>query len=149
MHLNMIMRFLNDKLAGENLMFDQALVYLDSVIDDINTELQATYPAFSEFNIKNFPKYPNYNFFPDKYIRSVVIPGAAYKFYTTDEEGASVAPQYMYDYKQNMFLMKRDYSSQIPQMFQDHSSSGMLLNGDEDCFRDQVQEQDIRSWFEI
>ena len=52
------------------------------------------------------------------YIRSVIIPGAAYKFYVTDEEGISTATQYQYDYAERMFRMKRDYSNQIPEEYQ-------------------------------
>ena len=131
------MKYLNDKLAGENLLYSQALVFLDATIDDINSMLGARYPSFTEFvppkeaaptprllgvletPDTGYSNYPNYNFIPEKYIRSVVIPGAALKFYTTDEEGAQVANQYSYDYRQNLFYMQRDYTSQVPLHFQD------------------------------
>ena len=128
MHINQIVRFVNDKLAGENLMFDQLLIHLDSVIDDINTALNSCYPAFSEYTPEMYPKYPNYNLFPDSYIRSVVVVGAAYKFYSTDVEGAQVAPEYGYQYRDNLFRMVRDYSMRVPPMFQ-ACNSGMLDSG--------------------
>ena len=144
MHINQIVRFVNDKLAGEMLMYDQLLIHLDSVIDDINTALNANFPAFSEFTSDLFPKYPNYNFFPDKYIRSVVVVGAAYKFYSTDEEGAQVAPEYGYQYRDNLFYMVRDYSMNVPEMFQ-AKNPGMLITP-ENCIHNR-NEENLRRWF--
>lgn len=125
------MNMLNQKLAGENLLYTQAQVFLDAVIDDINAMLSSDYPSFSEFTPDTSKKYPNYNFFPDKYIRSVVIPGAALKFYTTDEEGAQVANQYSYDYRQNLFYMQRDYVSQVHPEFRDCSDGCTEDNWDD------------------
>ena len=103
----------NAKLAGETLTFNELKLFLDETIDDINAELNAAFPAISEFQ-----EYEDYDCIPDMYIRSVVIPGAAYKFYVTDEEGISTATQYQYDYVERMFRMKRDYSNQIPEEYQ-------------------------------
>ena len=103
----------NAKLAGETLTFNELKLFLDETIDDINAELNAAFPAISEFQ-----EYEDYDCIPDMYIRSVVIPGAAYKFYVTDEEGISTATQYQYDYAERMFRMKRDYSTQIPEEYQ-------------------------------
>lgn len=119
MDLTKIIQGVNAKLAGEMLNFDMIKVHLDSVIDDINSKLSSCFPSFTEFNSTAYPEqYPNYNFFPDKYIRSVVINGAAYKFFVTDEEGIMTAQQYSYDYRDNLFLMERDYMALVPEEFQ-------------------------------
>ena len=47
----------------------------------------------------------------------VQITGAAYKFYVTDEEGIITATQYQYDYLNNLFAMKRDFSASVPEEF--------------------------------
>lgn len=144
-HLNMIVKFINDKLAGETLMYSQLLVHLDSVIDDINFTLSSRYPAFSEFNAEDHERYPNYDFFPDKYIRSVVVMGAAYKFYTTDEEGANAAPKYEMDYRNALYRMQRDWSLHVPPCFQDCCHNGMIFSHDEEpC---ESTDYDMRSWF--
>ena len=103
----------NAKLAGETLTFNELKLFLDETIDDINAELNTAFPAISEFQ-----EYEDYDCIPDMYIRSVIIPGAAYKFYVTDEEGISTATQYQHDYAERMFRMKRDYSNQIPEEYQ-------------------------------
>lgn len=145
MHLNMLVQKINDKLAGETLMYDQLQVFLDEVIDDINSSLNSCYPAFSEFSQALHEFYPNYCFFPDKYIRSVVIPGAAYKFYTTDEEGANVAPKYEQEYRNNLYKMQRDFSFQVPPQYQDSCHNGMLFRHDECPHK--AETIDLRSWF--
>jgi hypothetical protein len=86
----------NEKLAGEMFEYSEIVPYLDLVIDEINADLSATFPAFSEFTETGFPGYKealyttydvqgnpvtvdnnkkaavyqNYDLFPDKYIRS-------------------------------------------------------------------------------
>ncbi len=115
MQIQDIVSGVNAKLAGETLTFTEMRLFLDEVIDDINAALSADFPAFS-----TLPANANYNYFPDKYIRSVVIVGAASKFYVTDEEGIETATQYALDYAQRLFLMKRDYSTQVPEEYQAH-----------------------------
>lgn len=130
MHLSNIIEAINDKLAGEQLVFDQLRVHLDSVIDDINAQLNSCFPTFTEiYNDCQADANPVYACFPDRYIRSVVIPGAAYKFYVTDEEGAQAAPQYRYDYTQALFLMQRDYTMLVPPCYQ-VDGQGSFVDGD-------------------
>jgi len=129
MTLSRIIQSINDKLAGELLTYDALKTHIDSVIDDINTSLNAKFPVITDFDATSYPdKYPNYDFIPDKYIRSVVIPGAAYKFYVTDEEGIQTAQQYSYDYSNAMFYMIRDYTAQVPLEYQDTDSIGCVIS---------------------
>ena len=116
MKLTQIVGLVNTKLAGETLTYNQMLPYLDGAIIDINSNLNSCFPTFSEL-------YPtldieaNYDLFPDRYITSVVVIGAAFKFYTTDEEGISTAQGYQVEYNQGMFYMIRDYSANVPEMY--------------------------------
>lgn len=125
MTIETIVKRVNDALAGELLTYNELKPFLDSVIDDINAMLDTTYPSFSEFTYENYPNnYPDYNFFPEKYIRSVVIIGAAYKFYVMDEEGIPTAQQYSYNYQDNSFCMLRDFVDRVPEEFKaDHTGS--------------------------
>ena len=141
MHINNIVRFINDKLAGEQLLYDQLLVHLDSVIDDINTALNSCFPAFSDFALDDFSNYPDYNFFPDRYIRSVLIVGVAAKFYTTDEEGIDTAIKYTQDYTKNLFYMVRDYSAKVPYLYQSNSTGALPY-----CYHDH-NENNVKEWF--
>lgn len=61
--------------------------------------------------------YENYDVFPDHYIRSVLVIGAAWKWYITDEEGNTTAPLIFQEYQQNLFEMIRDYINYVPQCF--------------------------------
>lgn len=114
-----MLKYFNETLAGETFMLDQAMLYFDKAIDDINDELNTEYPSISDFlsNRDIYVNFPEYNFFPDKYIRTVLIPGAAYKFYIIDEEGIDTAPAYRMEFQKGLFRMLRDYSSQIPAQF--------------------------------
>ncbi len=118
MTLTKITQTVNSYLAGENLPYSEIAIHLDSVIDDLNHELNAIYPAFSEFNITDYSQYPNYDFFPERYIRSVVCLGAAFKFFITDEEGAESAVKYEQMYQRGLYMMQRDFSRLVPLEFQ-------------------------------
>ena len=117
--VNLISKHLADELVSEVEM----LSYMDRVIDDINVQLNTTFPTFTEFKEQQTEQATldsldlDYTAIPDKYIRTVVIPGAAYKYYTTDEEGNYAAPKYEEDYRQGLFYMVRDYSFSVPTQY--------------------------------
>lgn len=118
MEIAKICKLINQSLAGEMLRQDELMLYMDKVIDDINAQLNANYPTFTEYTSEFFPDYPNYNVFPEKYIRSVVVPGAAYNFYKVDEEGNNTAPLFRQEYQTNLFYMVRDMMESVPPRFQ-------------------------------
>ena len=123
MKITDIIQNINRKLAGENLSYAELEVHLDSVIDDINAKLNSMYPAFSEFSAlkdddtRVYLQYPDYNLFPDRWVRTVVIPGAVYKWYVMDEEGIDTAATYGREYNTALFTMLRDFSVQVPDTF--------------------------------
>ena len=104
----------NTLLAGETLTLNAMRLFLDSIIDEINDNLSSKFPSFD-----GLTENDTYAHFPDNYIRSVLIKGAAYKFYVTDEEGSVTAVRYNYDYMDALFNMKRDYSCKVPEEYQD------------------------------
>lgn len=121
MLISHIVNRINTKLAGETLTYGELRDYMDEVIDDINAALNSKFPVFSEVESNT------YDFFPDKYIRKVVVVGAAYKYYLTDEEGAPTAVQYGQQYQENLFEMVRDYSIQVPEEYQNFNG-GFLVS---------------------
>lgn len=119
-------------ITSEHLHPIDMIGYMDSVIDDINEDLQAIFPTFSEWaafcashndaNPEAAPLDPNdYTAFPDTYLRKVVAPGTALKFYANDEEGEQVASKFYLDYEKARSTMVRDYINQVPTMFQDNT----------------------------
>lgn len=137
MQITEIIRRVNALLAGEQLVYSQLETFLDSVIDDINTVLNSTFPAFSELGLESglgFISETDYNYFPEKYIRSVVIPGTAYKFYIMDEEGMTTAEQFGYNYEKNLFYMMRDYLEQVPEEYQASSKGSVISHEDMTAF---------------
>lgn len=123
MELNKIVQRINELLAGEILSYGEMVPYLDSAIDDINSELGSTYPVFSELEADQ----AEYSFFPDRYVRSVVCYGAAYYFYQTDEEGGQPPPGYTQTYMNNLFLMKRDWIQYVPVQYEQLGKPGAVL----------------------
>lgn len=116
-------------LAGEQLVYSKLEPFLDSVIDDINIQLNSRYPTFSECN---FPSVLDtaavYDYFPDRYIRSVVIKGAAYKFYIMDEEGINTAEMFGYDYQDALYYMLRDFVDKVPEEYQDDNTGSLMID---------------------
>ena len=117
-----IVREVNRMLADELLSFDQMRIHLDRAIDGINDKLSSAYPVFSELDVSA----TEYAYFPDSYIRQVVIPGAAYHFYLTDEEGAPAAQAYGQMYANGLYIMMRDYITQVPAAYEKRSDFGAV-----------------------
>ena len=118
---------LNKALAGERLSLGSAIPYLDYAIDQINIELCSKFPTFSDLSSTDTA----YTAFPDKYIRQVVIPCAAWRFYVVDEEGGSTAQQYQTDFRENLFYMKRDMLYAIPEQYLEDANQGHVLGPEE------------------
>lgn len=113
-----IIKLINKYLAGEQLTYPRLLPFLDEVIDDINSDLNSTYPSFSSLGISGNPSSTDvYDCFPDRYIRSVVCIGAAAKFYMMDEEGITSAEGYDMKYAENKFYMLRDFIDHVPSFY--------------------------------
>ena len=124
MRYNALISLISKHLADEIVSETEMLSYMDRVIDDINTRLNTTFPTFTEHK-EHHGNVPNnildYTAIPDKYLRTVVVPGAAFKYYTTDEEGSYASPKYEEDYRNGLFYMERDFSFSIPRHFRaDH-----------------------------
>lgn len=142
MLLTQVQKLFNEALAGETLSYKEMLPHLDAAVDGINTTLNTIYPVFSEVPYENSES--EYSFFPDKYIRLVVIPGAAWHFYVMDEEGLQTAPQYQTDFENGKFLMQRDMLYKIPEEFQDDDQQGFIVGDPEsDIFGDRGLVVDI------
>ena len=132
MQVSQIVKLINQTLADELCSPAELLSYMDRVIDDINTRLNAKFPTVSEvIAMAGGTTDPDYNMFPDKYVRSVLVTGAAYKYYVTDEEGNNTAQQYGAEYNQNLFYMERDYSFSIPDIYRE-DNQGFVTDSDKD-----------------
>lgn len=131
MQISILVSLINHKLADELLSQTQLLMHMDSVIDDINAQLNTVFPTFSEVIAEEGVNDPEYTHIPDKYLRSVVVVGAANKYYEVDEEGNQTAPLFAQDYRQNLFYMLRDYSMSIPERYQ-AEEQGVLDMSDTD-----------------
>lgn len=127
MKINDIVRTVNALLAGELLTYAELMPHLDYTIDCINEKLGACYPAFSELPTGA----TEYTAFPDKYIRTVVANGAAWRFYVADEEGLNTAPQYQADFYEDLFKMQRDMLYKVPAKYQTDVYEGSVA-GDVD-----------------
>lgn len=123
MNIGMLVQNINSQLSGEMLNIGELTVFIDKAIDDINTRLNTKFPVLSDVIQA---RQTDYTVIPDKYIRTVVIPGAVFKYYTTDEEGAAVAPKYEEEYLKGLFYMERDYLNLIPEEYQDDDTQGWV-----------------------
>ncbi len=119
MLVSTIVKNINQQLADEQFPYSQLERFMDAVIDDINDTLNSCFPTFGELREANDNVPPQeYNYFPDKYLRSVLVKGAAYKYYIMDEEGMATAEAYNYEYADALFRMQRDYQDLVPEEYQ-------------------------------
>lgn len=123
-----IVKNVNKKLAGEQLTMREMLPFLDDAIDAINTKLNAKYPSFTAYT--GLLGATAYDCFPDKYIRSVVIPYAVWEYYVADEEGLQAAQQFQADANTGLFYMQRDMLYNIPEIYQAPEECGSIIGQD-------------------
>lgn len=129
MLISTLVQNINSQLAGELLSIGELAVFIDKAIDEINTRLNTKFPVLSEViqtSVKNGATSFEYDALPDKYIRTVVVPGAVFKYYTTDEEGAAVAPKYEEEFLKGLFYMERDYLNLVPEKYQESLDQGWV-----------------------
>jgi hypothetical protein len=129
MLISTLVQNINSQLAGELLSIGELTVFIDKAIDDINIRLNTEFPVLSDEITKSLEagsKEFVYTAIPDKYIRTVVVPGAVFKYYTTDEEGAAVAPKYEEEFLKGLFYMERDYLNLVPEDYQAPLEQGWI-----------------------
>lgn len=132
-----LVKLTNTYLTGEQLVYQKLVPFYDAVIDDINDRLSATYPSFSSLNFQKLDGDDAvYDYFPDKYLRSVVAIGAAHKFYVMDEEGVAYDQTFNEDYEKGLFYMTRDHIDHVPPIFQSDTTGGVLIHLDDDVSYD-------------
>ena len=128
MHL---IQSINTQLAGELLSVAELKDFVDKAIDDVNTRLNTKFPTLTDVMFTydeegNLKQGTDYTAIPDKYLRTVVIPGAVFKYFITDEEGAAVAPKYEEEFLKGLFYMERDYLEQVPIEYQETTVQGWV-----------------------
>lgn len=126
MKLTDIRTLTNSRLAGEQLTYSALLPYLDAAVDDINAKLHSNFKTFTEVNPTGLGMVQDYTEFPDKYIRTVVCVGAAWRWYVDDEEGIDTAISLKQQYDNNLFVMVRDYGPLVPEDKKASDSTGYL-----------------------
>ena len=123
---------LNSLLAGEMLSLDMMKQHLNFAIDEINTAMDTCFPTIDSNSLAF-----DYTAIPDKYIRSVVLPGAAHHYYMVDDEGTTPEKDFYQQFELGKFYMLRDYSYKVPEIYQntdadDGSHSGAVVSTYED-----------------
>ena len=126
MLISRLIQNINNQLEDELLNINELCNVIDKAIDDINTRLNTKFPVLSDLLSDKDNPVTEYTAIPDKYIRTVVIPGAVFKFYINDEEGAAVAPKHEEEYLKGLFYMERDYIPHVPEQYQDNPEQGFL-----------------------
>lgn len=124
-----IARNFNVLLAGDNLPLKEILPHLDFTIDRINETLNTCYPTMSEIKYSELlgADTTQYTCFPDKFIRTVCLSGAAWHYYVTDEEGLATAAQYQQDFEHALFIMQRDMLYNIPDEYRAPYEQGTVV----------------------
>lgn len=131
MKINTLVDHINrGNIASDYIRIPEIYYYMDKVIDDINDRLQAKYPSFTEYESfvnqwnEQYPDNPldrtDYSVIPDRWLRKILPVGVARYYYMKDEEGEVAASDYFRTYENNLFLLVRDFHSQVPEIFQNN-----------------------------
>lgn len=126
MLISKLIQNINTQLDGELLGVHEVCSVIDKSIDDINARLNTCFPVLSDLMSEQQGNVIEYTAIPDRYIRTVVIPGAVFKYYTNDEEGAAVAPKHEEEFLKGLFFMERDYMMHVPEQYQCDGTQGYL-----------------------
>lgn len=129
MQIATLIQNINSQLADELFSIAELAVFVDKAIDEVNTRLNTKFPVLSDVITEAKAAGSSsfeYSAIPDKYLRSVIVPGAAFKYYTTDEEGAAVAPKYEEEFLKGLFYMERDYLNLVPEQYQENINQGWV-----------------------
>ena len=144
MVIDTLRRLVNTKLAGELLALRELIPFMDMVIDDINQQLNSVYPVFSELAEGT----TEYQYFPDRYLRTVVANGAAFYYYQADEEGVNNSSGYETEYRRNLFYMVRDYMHAVPEEYKDNPENGTIEHENNGAFDDTgIHDGNFGDWF--
>lgn len=136
MKLKDLVKLTNRYLAGEQLTYNRLVPFFDEVIDDINNQLNSTFPTFSSLEFDSLESEEAiYYYFPDSYLRTVVAVGAAHKFYEMDEEGMSQDDDFSQKYRANLFYMLRDYIDKVPPYFRATYNGSVPIHEDYTLYR--------------
>ena len=115
-----MLELVNKKLADETEPRSTLEPCIDSAIDEINMHMNTIFPVLSELTSTVL----EYTAIPDKYIRMIIIPYAAWSYYVTDEEGINAPVQYQQDAAKGLFAIIRDYSESVPEEYQEDMYHG-------------------------
>lgn len=128
MNIKQLIAFIMNNYITTEVLHDVDVIgYMDIVIDDINDRMQTAFPVFSEWPLfveawnANHPDDlldpAYYSAIPRNYLRSVVAPGTAVNFFTSDEEGEQVAGKNYFAYERNISKMVSDYMELVPDIY--------------------------------
>lgn len=140
MQISRLVKMTNEKLDGEMLSYEELVMHFDQVIDDINQQLNANYPVFSDLVSGTV----EYSYFPDRYLRNLVPTGAAVYFYVTDEEGGNPPQGYLAAYREALFFMLRDFGHAVPPEYQDCDLNGTVAFNLSGHSEDEFNPEDMR-----
>lgn len=119
---------LNSLLAGELLSMDMLKQHINFAIDEVNCTLNSCFPVLSDVSDLT----TEYTAIPDRYIRQVILPGAAHHYYMVDDEGTTPEQDFARQFEAGRFYMLRDYSCMIPEEYQNDDNVGSVQSDYED-----------------
>lgn len=118
-----------NKLIKDGLYtYNDMKIPLDDAIDRINQDLNAKYPEITSV-LSDVADTADYNLFPEKYIRAVVIPYVVgYLLRSDEEEYREPYQAAMLDYEQGASIMFRDFFNLVPEEYQETSGGYIAIN---------------------
>jgi hypothetical protein len=111
-----IKKELNILLNGELVPWKRLIGHINYAIDAINTDMNTCFPTISVDSSAD-DLGTEYTAIPDKYIRTVILPGAAHHYYMVDDEGTTPEIDFAREFAAGKFYMLRDYSCSVPAQY--------------------------------
>ena len=119
MTIEALKKLINATLVGDQLSWKMMVNHVNWAIDEMNSTLNSLFPAVDSGSV-------SYDYIPDRYIRSVIVPGAVHHYYMVDEEGTLGGTDYLNQFESGLFIMLRDFSHLIPDEYSADSWNGSV-----------------------
>lgn len=139
---------LNTMLNGELVPWKRLIQHINYAIDEINTVMNTVFPIVDPEG-SAADMNTDYDAIPNKYIRTVILPGAVHHYFMVDDEGTSPEIDFARQFEAGKFFMLRDYSSSVPDVYKvkdnaDGSFAGAVESNYEDYVGLRGIERDTR-----
>lgn len=131
MQIYKIVEHVNRQMDDEMYVWFDIEYIAQKVLDEINDRLSSNFPEIEGFGED---EGADYNFFPNRWIRGVLIPGIIYELLVVQDEFENLSFQRLREKQEGLEKMFRDYT--VPEEYQLDGDIGVMFVENDDLVMD-------------